>query len=270
MNWKHNKKEIVFIAIYGSQNYGLDTQESDKDYKAFTLPTFDEVYRGKMSSSVVENMQGQIEFHDIRKLPMLLKKSNPAYLEILGSREIRINPKYKQFVDYIYRDDRRMKLSKMNHSGLFDALIGMATMKVKAMEKNLPSQPSNEGYKRRIKYGFDTKQLMHAERLCGIAEKVFMWDKSYLHAIQEDAPNNRQCLNSRERLLGIKKNADNLSKEEAIRRGMDCVNSMKAWRVIWKEDQHKKQVDQPEDTFNNLEDKIKELVLKSIVEQGNK
>lgn len=37
-------------AIVGSHNYNLNTDTSDKDYKYFVLPTFDELYCGKFFS----------------------------------------------------------------------------------------------------------------------------------------------------------------------------------------------------------------------------
>ena len=34
--------------LYGSQNYGLDGEDSDRDYKLVLCPGFDELYEGKM------------------------------------------------------------------------------------------------------------------------------------------------------------------------------------------------------------------------------
>ena len=39
-----NNRVPVLKALVGSHNYNLNTPESDKDYKLFVLPTFDDLY----------------------------------------------------------------------------------------------------------------------------------------------------------------------------------------------------------------------------------
>ena len=35
------ERDLIFMFVQGSQNYNLDTPESDIDCNAFTVPTFD-------------------------------------------------------------------------------------------------------------------------------------------------------------------------------------------------------------------------------------
>ena len=42
----------LFRVLTGSHNYNMNTPESDKDYKIFVLPTFDDLYHGKEFSNV--------------------------------------------------------------------------------------------------------------------------------------------------------------------------------------------------------------------------
>ena len=44
------ERKVVFKALVGSHNYNLNDETSDKDYKYFVLPTFDDLYTGKMFS----------------------------------------------------------------------------------------------------------------------------------------------------------------------------------------------------------------------------
>ena len=39
-------REVARV-LYGSQNYGLDTPESDRDYKVLMCPEFDDLYHGR-------------------------------------------------------------------------------------------------------------------------------------------------------------------------------------------------------------------------------
>jgi len=44
---------VMYIAIYGSQNYGLETESSDLDYKAITLPSLDDLVQNSSPLSTV-------------------------------------------------------------------------------------------------------------------------------------------------------------------------------------------------------------------------
>lgn len=82
-------KEVVRI-LYGSQNYGLNTPESDKDYKVLLCPEFEDLYRyHKVCKDDLPNgldpehysVMSIIQFHD------LLMAGNPNCLEMLFSVE---------------------------------------------------------------------------------------------------------------------------------------------------------------------------------------
>lgn len=45
-----NRDNRFFIALYGSQNYQLDTENSDVDSKMLVIPTLDDLIRGTMIS----------------------------------------------------------------------------------------------------------------------------------------------------------------------------------------------------------------------------
>ena len=43
---KYADRQWLIKALVGSHNYNLNTETSDKDYKVFVLPTFNELYKG--------------------------------------------------------------------------------------------------------------------------------------------------------------------------------------------------------------------------------
>ena len=78
-------RRIVFAFLQGSQNYRLDTPSSDQDMKAFCIPSFEDFYQQKQVSLTIDYPHGQVTIHDLRMLPKLLEKMNPAYLESFHS-----------------------------------------------------------------------------------------------------------------------------------------------------------------------------------------
>lgn len=83
---------VVVVTLNGSQNYNLHTPSSDYDAKAFIMPTFKDLFDGKMESRVCNLVEtehylfDQVEIKDIRLLPPLIEKSHPNYLDVLGTR----------------------------------------------------------------------------------------------------------------------------------------------------------------------------------------
>ena len=91
LNMVINDREVVFKALVGSHNYNLNTETSDKDYKYFVLPTFEDIYYNKTISKNVVSEDVDYTVHDIRKLPMLWWKTNINFVEPLFSREVMYN-----------------------------------------------------------------------------------------------------------------------------------------------------------------------------------
>ena len=73
--------DIVYMGLYGSQNYNLDTEESDIDVKCFVMPNFSNIYERTMISKEVTTSYGIADVKDIRLLPELIGKCSLTYLE---------------------------------------------------------------------------------------------------------------------------------------------------------------------------------------------
>lgn len=135
------ERKISFKALYGSHNYGLNRPDSDKDYKAFYFPDFDDLYEGKILSKQEVGEQRDVEYHDVRKLPELFRKANVNFLEILFSVEVVKNDRlYDQLFEF------REEIARMNLPYLFDACIGMFIKKQKefARDANRELQKANK------------------------------------------------------------------------------------------------------------------------------
>lgn len=150
-------RDIVLKALVGSHNYGLNTPESDRDYKAFVVPTFEELYEGKRYKNAIITPTEDVEVHDIRKLVDLFYKANVNYLEILASSELYI-PQGNPELEEIY--SLRNEIFKMNLPQLYKACDGMHKQKMNLLDKG------TEGTQHLVdRFGYDTKQAQHAFRV---------------------------------------------------------------------------------------------------------
>lgn len=82
---------MAFKALVGSHNYNLADENSDKDYKMFVLPTFEDLYKGKMYSKQIIGETEDLDVHDIRKIVNLFYKSNINFIEVLFTNELHVN-----------------------------------------------------------------------------------------------------------------------------------------------------------------------------------
>jgi len=156
--------EVVFTALQGSQNYGLDEYsdeyQSDVDTKSIILPSLDDFIRAKQPISAVEIMDNNehAEVKDIRVMFEMFKKENISYIELLYSDYIVFNPKYKKLIEPIF--EQRDEIATANVDAFLKCIAGMAYQKDKALCHLYP------GIIEKIKrYGYDGKQLSHCARL---------------------------------------------------------------------------------------------------------
>ena len=154
-------RKEAFKALVGSHNYNLNTQTSDKDYKVFVLPTFDDLFSGRQFSKATTG-EIDIEYHDIRKLSNLLWKSNINFLEVLFSEELEINTSLtkdsKDKIEEII--NLKDQIARMNLPYLYNACVGMYISKRKQVDKGTKNTQELIA-----KYGYDTKQAMATIRV---------------------------------------------------------------------------------------------------------
>lgn len=155
-------REVVLKALVGSHNYNLATPESDRDYKVFIAPTFEELYLGKQFSKQIITSTEDNDIHDVRKLVDLFFKANVNFLEVLASNEIVIpegNPEIEEIVSL------KKEIFKMNLPYLYNSCGGMHKQKMSMLYKG------TEGTQHLVdEHGYDTKQAQHAYR----CEKVIV------------------------------------------------------------------------------------------------
>lgn len=88
-------KQILGVFLYGSQNYGTDTENSDVDTKAILVPTLEDLCLNKPVSKEIHLPNGEhCEVKDIKEMVKNFRKQNINFIEILFTKYKITNLRY--------------------------------------------------------------------------------------------------------------------------------------------------------------------------------
>ena len=155
------KESIIGIFLQGSQNYGLDYQNSDIDTKCIITPTFREIVLNKKPHSythILENDE-HIDIKDIRLYIQTFRKQNLNFLEILFTDYCWF-PNTEYITQWNRLVENRERIARFDKIRSIKSMMGIASEKYFAMEHHYPSRM--EWIE---KYGYDPKQLHHLLRV---------------------------------------------------------------------------------------------------------
>lgn len=151
---KHYKKmledkgyTVIYVALYGSQNYNVDDGQSDIDAKAIVLPTLSQIIHRKSVSAVLETEYGAVDYKDIITFNDVIRKGNFSYIEAIQSQ-------YR--IGDIETIDRLFGNVQVN----LKSIIGGMLEKRKALTHEYPSK-----IKEFEQFNCDPKQFHHIIRL---------------------------------------------------------------------------------------------------------
>lgn len=185
---KESGRKVALASLVGSHNYNLNTETSDKDYKFFAFPTFEDLYKNTKYVKSIVSDSVDYTVHDIRELPKLLWKGNINFLEVLVSQEMYVDESLQGVLN---RDDFLV----MNKGVFFDACRGTAKQKISKLHKYSENNQFMEE-----KFGYNTKEACHALRVLWTLENYELLEfKDFKSAIYFDVGD---C--SRDILLAIK------------------------------------------------------------------
>lgn len=202
--------EVVYVALQGSQNYGLDeytdNYQSDVDTKAIVLPHFRDFVYGKspVSTTIVLDNNEHIDVKDIRVMFENFRKMNISYIELLYSQWIWINPIYEAEIHELLR--HRAAIAALNRNQFIRCIAGMSMEKRKALCHPYPNLIDKIE-----KYGYDGKQLSHCVRLFEFLERYLCGiplEECYISTMPQTLMNYKKQLTA--------DGCRTLTKEEAI------------------------------------------------------
>ena len=182
--------QVIYIGLYGSQNYNLDDELSDIDCKAIILPSLHDIIFRNKTSKVVKCDKGEIDVKDLITFYEVIRKGNFSYIESIDT-------------EYSIGDKHIKELFKQIRPN-FKSFLGAMYEKRKALTHEYPSK--HEEFE---KWGFDSKQMHHIYRLHDLLNYNINFNeyKSYLSYDYKDMV--------RDILIDIKRNKNNRTKEFA-------------------------------------------------------
>lgn len=174
---KFPEHTFYFCALYGSQNYGLDTEDSDVDSKIAVIPSRKDIILGyeKLSTTIRLEDGSVCEVKDIREMVKQFYKGNINFTEMLYTPHYiendSISDRYRFSSLRWYRD------MIANH----DPLNLMKMVAAMARTKYLTLTKVNNNNKEVIeKYGYDPKSLVTLLRLeCFMYNYLFDYPENY-------------------------------------------------------------------------------------------
>lgn len=209
------KNKIVTIALQGSQNYHLDTPESDVDTKLIVVPSFKDIAMNAkpVSTTHVRANDEHTDWKDIRLYRDCFRKQNLNFVEILYTPYSLDNSLYAEQWNRLR--EHRDKIVRMNPYRAVRSMMGIALEKWHAMEHHYPSRMDMIE-----RYSYDPKQLHHLLRI-----------RYFLDKYIEGTPYN-DCMvpdnETREMLIKVKSPTNPLyTLEEAREIGQETINHIK-------------------------------------------
>lgn len=154
------ENNIVGIFLQGSQNYGLETEDSDIDTKLITTPTLNEVIynRQPMSTTHFRANKEHIDFKDIRLMFDTFRKQNLNFIEILFTNYKIINSMYKKEWEKLVAANEI--IAHYNPYSAVKAMSGIALGKKYALTKE--TEAHKDVFE---KFSYDPKQLYQLVRI---------------------------------------------------------------------------------------------------------
>ena len=163
--------DVLFIALQGSQNYGLDiyTDEykSDFDCMAVVLPSLEDIINSKpeVSTTIILDNNEHVVVKDVRQMFKLFQKQNVQFIELLFTEYKIINKKYKDVVRPLFQ--HRDRIASINKKSMYNNIFGIAMQKYKSFDAQYPDTEKDIN-----NHGYSGKALYHIIRLSYFIEKL--------------------------------------------------------------------------------------------------
>jgi len=225
--------KVIYIGLYGSQNYNVDDECSDIDCKAIILPTLHDIIFRKVTSKTIECENGTIDVKDLITFHDVIKKGNFSYIEAINT-EYSIGDKYIKEL---------FKQIKPN----LKSILGAMHEKRKALTHEYPSK--KEEFE---KWGFDPKQYHHILRLKDILEYIDVTGEQVSYLKYENEARNF--------MIAEKRNKHNYTKEQVEK----CSDiEIELAKKLIPNDYKYESIDLSEEVSKYIENKLKTKLLEN-------
>lgn len=194
------EENVFFTYLYGSQNYGMDTENSDVDTKSVLLTDYTDLLFGRRVSVEHHLDNGEhCEVKDFVSFSECLFKQNLNFVEAFGSRYVVVNPRYQDLFKAFYEQFKDVTLYNVK-KGMFSSL--------KQAENHYEHFKKYHDYKRLCSaYTLACYGLSLYELKTGV-DLVYLQDEHKQKFV--DAKRNKECANGDELARLVKMKLDSL------------------------------------------------------------
>lgn len=235
----YNENQVVCIALQGSQNYGLQTPNSDIDTKLILTPSLNDlIFNHKpVSTTHIRDNDEHTDWKDIRLMLQTFRKQNLNFIEILFSPWIIANKDY--LPEWHELVENRELIARYNPAAAVKTMRGMAMEEYHGMEHPYPNKLAILE-----KWGYDPKRLQH---LCRVEEFLerYINGESY-----------QNCLHSNKLsyLIDVKTGFYNLEEARVVaNRTLSHIEELYEYSKTFLRD---KPLQEAEDLINGVQEKI--------------
>lgn len=145
--------------LFGSQNFGYNTSQSDRDWLEFIYPTLDDILANKMTCKEIKNTDGSLtKIRDIRLIIDMVNKCNFTDLQFMYSQEM------YDCEDLAWFIENRERLVRSNIEQMFKSNAGCVKTSLK-----MGSQ----------------KDFIRAFAFTGMIERVLYSDEEFMMRVPE-------------------------------------------------------------------------------------
>lgn len=125
--YKNNYGTVVMTCLFGSQNYGLDTADSDLDTVTFAFPPYLDFIRGDEMKTVEHRFPdgGKAVLMDIRRLFKGLKKTTPNSIEWILTEYKVCEPQFNDVLSKYFTRENLFLLTHCNYYNMVAATLGV-------------------------------------------------------------------------------------------------------------------------------------------------
>jgi hypothetical protein len=155
---KEQGYSVIATCLIGSQNYGLDTPDSDVDTISIVVPNFEAICCGRPKIDHTYDFEdgGKAKVRDYRSFALNdLKKSCFTNTEVLYSVKVVVNPTFSQVWNFLM--ENREIIMRADYEATVRSMLGY----VSSMESRFQKKGFS-GYREDL--GMNPKMFMHAVR----------------------------------------------------------------------------------------------------------
>lgn len=166
---------VLGVFLYGSQNYEMDTENSDIDTKAIIIPNFEDLISRKEVSKTYNKAEGSfLDVKDIYSMFNMIKKQGINFVEILYTDYRLINPNFTVEWNQMIESNRD-DIAHYNPFATMKAIQGT----LKRMNNIFDNPNSEHGKEDCEKYGYCRKDFYNVKRLSEFARRYYDFFVSY-------------------------------------------------------------------------------------------